>query len=118
MVNTGIRKVLDRLPPHCAEVSVEEALEELARLDGRRWAVLDFETASFCEPRVVEVGLVGMDGEVLMEELVNPRIPITERVTGIHGLTDADVAGADAVSSPPPTTLGPGSVSRWMTASR
>jgi DNA polymerase III epsilon subunit-like protein len=37
-----------------------------------------------------------MDGDVLVEELVNPRIPITERVTGIHGLTDADVAGADA----------------------
>ena len=27
---------------------------------------------------------------------MDPRIPITERVTGIHGLTDADVAGADA----------------------
>jgi len=96
VVNAGIRKVLERLPPHCAEVSQDEALAELARLDGRRWAVLDFETASFCEPRVVEVGLVGMDGDVLMEELVAPRIPITERVTGIHGLADADVAGADA----------------------
>lgn len=96
VVNAGIRKVLERLPPHCAEVSEDEALAEFARLDGRRWAVLDFETASFNEPRVVEVGLVGMDGEVLMEELVDPRIPITERVTGIHGLTDADVDGADA----------------------
>jgi len=96
VVNAGIRKVLERLPPHRAEVSEDEALAELARLEGRRGAVLDFETASFNEPRVVEVGLVGMNGDVLMEELVDPRIPITERVTGIHGLTDADVAGADA----------------------
>ncbi|MEZ4322197.1 MAG: 3'-5' exonuclease [Myxococcota bacterium] len=96
VVNAGIRKVLERLPPRCPDVSVEEARAELARLDGRRWAVLDFETASFHEPRVIEVGLVASDGTVLMDELVDPRIPITTRVTEIHGLTDTDVAGADA----------------------
>lgn len=96
MQDIGMRRTIERLPPRCPDVTREDALAELARLEGRRWAVLDFETASFLEPRVIEVGLVGSDGAVLLESLVDPRIPITEQVTGIHGLTNADVDGAPA----------------------
>lgn len=76
---------------HCHKPTAEEACSRLAAIDGRRWAVLDFETASKDHPLVVEVAC---DGTVLLETLVDPGIPITQFVMDIHGISDADVHGA------------------------
>lgn len=51
------------------------------------------------QPRIIEVGLMKVNDRTLKEEdrltfLVNPGIPIPEKVTKITGLTDADVVGA------------------------
>lgn len=57
---------------------------------------LDTETTGLkpSESRVVEVALVDDAGQVLLNTLVNPGVPIPEGATAIHGITDADVAGA------------------------
>lgn len=76
----------------CRPVPRDAAVNGLRSLEGQRWAVLDFETAAFHEPRVVEVGLVDRDGKVLVEGLVDPGIPMEKRVIELHGLRDEDVA--------------------------
>jgi hypothetical protein len=72
----------------------------------RRWArsmlapgaalILDTETTdlwgAICELGVVDAH----SGEVLIDTLVNPGIPITEGARWIHAITDRDVAGAPA----------------------
>lgn len=43
---------------------------------------------------VIEVAVVGNDGAILFETLLRPRRPIPRAVIAVHGITDADVAGA------------------------
>ena len=81
------------LARECRAAPAREATALLRELEGVRWAVLDFETAAFLEPRVVEVGLVDQDGHVLVDELVDPGIPMAAEVVAIHGIEDSDVRG-------------------------
>ena len=85
-----------KLDLYCHKPPEAEALGRLEALRGRRWAVLDFETASEHHPLVIEVGLIDADGAVLLEALVDPGIPITPFVQAIHGLTDTDLRGASS----------------------
>lgn len=85
-----------------AETAQEARRREVDRLSG--WAqaaladeeavVLDTETTGLeDDARIVEISVLAMDGTVLLDTLVNPGEPIGE-ATGIHGITDAMVAGA------------------------
>lgn len=64
-----------------------------------RFAVVDVETTglSAARDRVVEMACVLIDRGSIVDRwstLVHPQIPIPAFATGIHGITDADVAGA------------------------
>jgi DNA polymerase-3 subunit epsilon len=76
-----------------------------ARAKSIAWAVeaardprvvyLDTETTGF-GPRaeIVDIGVVGADGQVLFESLVRPERSIPREVIAIHGITDAHVRDA------------------------
>jgi DNA polymerase-3 subunit epsilon len=74
-------------------------LEDLVR-GGRDLVVLDLETTgtNVQNDRVVQLAAVKVhaDGQprARLVSLVNPGVPIPAEATGIHGITDADVAGA------------------------
>lgn len=64
-------------------------------------AVLDLETTGLDvrRDRIVQIGVVRMRGaETLdsprIDQLIDPEMPIPALASGIHGITDADVAGA------------------------
>lgn len=65
----------------------------------RRYAVIDVETTGF-DPRsdrIVEIGCAIVDGARVVatwSTLVDPQRPIPPRVTRVHGIADAHVAGA------------------------
>jgi DNA polymerase III epsilon subunit family exonuclease len=68
-----------------------------------RYAVVDVETTGFSPSadRVVEVACVAVDGTRVVDRwatLVNPGRPIPQRVSAIHGITDAMVADAPPLS--------------------
>lgn len=85
---------IEPLTLHCHRPPIHETKARLNALSKRRWAVLDFETASEDHPMVIEAGLVGPAGEVLFESLVQPTITITPLVFGVHGITDEELVGA------------------------
>jgi DNA polymerase-3 subunit epsilon len=79
-----------------------------------RFLALDFETTGLDSgaERVVEIGAIrfGLDGDGPTEEaslacLVDPGRPIPPRAISIHGITDADVAGAPGFGEVAPSLL-------------
>ncbi len=61
------------------------------------FVVLDTETTGLSDhpdAQVVEVGIVGRDGQVLFQSLIKPDITMPAAASEIHGLTDADLASA------------------------
>jgi DNA polymerase-3 subunit epsilon len=96
-------------PSVAATVAGERARHrwDEARARAIAWAVgvtqdprivyLDTETTGF-GPRaeIVDIAVVSADGQVLLESLVKPTRRIPADVTAVHGITDADVAGAPA----------------------
>ena len=55
--------------------------------------ILDTETTGLCSAaRIVEISCIDRDGNVLVDSLINPGIPIPADATAIHGISDADVA--------------------------
>ena len=63
-------------------------------LADERAVILDTETTDLwgyiCDIAIIRA----IDGEVLMNTLVNPGVPIEPGAQAVHGITDADVAGA------------------------
>jgi DNA polymerase-3 subunit epsilon len=68
--------------------------QRLLSSDG--WVVLDTETTGKDKKtaEIVEIAVIDQTGETLLEERVNPRMPIPPGATGVHGITDQDVASA------------------------
>lgn len=61
--------------------------------------ILDTETTGLHDAaRIVEVAVLGMDGTVLFESLVNPGVPIPPEATAVHGITDEMVKDAPTFS--------------------
>lgn len=87
-----------------AEIDAREAREREVR-HLAEWAaavladpdtvVLDTETTGLeDDARIVDIAVVTVAGEVLLDTLVNPGEPIPPEATGIHGITDDQVADA------------------------
>ena len=57
--------------------------------------ILDTETTGLeDDARILDLAVTNVAGDILVDTLVNPGEPIPAEATGIHGITDADVAGA------------------------
>lgn len=88
----------DRRDAAEARVRQVTGLEQWARevLADPDTIVLDTETTGFPEDgaRIVEITVLGVDGSVLLDTLVNPGEPIPAPVSDIHGITDGMVRDA------------------------
>ncbi|MCZ0984025.1 3'-5' exonuclease [Streptomyces diastatochromogenes] len=61
--------------------------------------VLDTETTGLGDDaRIVELAVLSSAGDVLLDTLVDPGVPIPAGASEIHGITDSDVAGAPRFS--------------------
>lgn len=64
------------------------------------FVVIDTETTGLDETaRIVSIAVIDREGRTLIDTLVNPECPIPAEASGIHGLNDADVAGAPTFSA-------------------
>jgi DNA polymerase III subunit epsilon len=73
------------------------AAQEWARslLEGNDWLIIDTETTGLDgSAEIVQLGLLGPGGEVVLETLVRPTTRIPWQATAIHGITDDHCAGA------------------------
>jgi len=82
-------------------------MDRVAGLPGA-YAVVDVETTGLspANDRIVEIAVVRVWAGVILHRwssLVSPGVPISPFATACHGLTDADVAGAPALTSVLPT---------------
>lgn len=104
-----------RACPHCDSIHkgwCEQEWMEMMRKDreaAAQWAqrilddpacvVLDTETTGLHDSaRIVEIAVLGIDGTVLLDSLVNLGVPIPAEATRIHGITDAMVKDAPGFS--------------------
>jgi DNA polymerase III epsilon subunit-like protein len=70
-----------------------------AALTDPQVCVLDTETTGVGQDaRIVEISVLGVDGQVLLDTLVNPGVPIPAEASAVHGITDAMVADAPPFS--------------------
>lgn len=79
----------------------QEAAAKWARqvLDDPTCVVLDTETTGLHDgARIVEIAVLGTDGTVLLDSLVNPGASIPAEATRIHGITDTAVSAAPTFS--------------------
>ena len=62
---------------------------------------LDLETTGLnpLTDGIVEIAIVDQAGGVVLNQLVNPGLPIPRRASAVHGITDDDVAGAPSVAT-------------------
>jgi len=74
-----------------------EVAQWAADLFRRDAVIFDSETTGLgARDELVQIGVIDLRGEVLLDALVRPSIPIPPGASAIHGLTDADVAAAPA----------------------
>lgn len=64
--------------------------------------VLDVETTGF-QGRVCEIAVLDTSGDVLLDTLVDPQVPIPEAARRVHGITSAQVDGAPTWEQLAPT---------------
>lgn len=78
----------------------------IARAGAVRWAqqalseptlILDFETTGFAGSEIVQIGVIDMQGAVLLDTLVKPQGRIPARATEVHGITSAMVREAPSL---------------------
>ncbi|WP_244122363.1 3'-5' exonuclease [Burkholderia latens] len=95
----------------CLDDVAREKRDEAARflnVTANEWLAadplfIDTETTGLdLRAAIVEIAILDRAGAVLIDTLVKPAMPIPAAATEIHGITDADVAGAPAWN-----TIGP-----------
>jgi DNA polymerase III subunit epsilon len=60
---------------------------------------LDTETTGLDNfAQIVQIAILGDDGQALLDTFVRPTVPIPPAATAIHGIRDADVAGAPTLN--------------------
>lgn len=67
------------------------AREQLSQED---WVILDTETTDLYDAEIVEIAIIDRCGEMLLNTLVKPSIPIPAESSQIHGITDTMVVDA------------------------
>ena len=85
------QKQLDRMK------SIEWCRRLLENLDD--WCILDTETTGL-KPRysrVVEISVLSGRGELVMDTLIDPGVPIPQEVADIHGISDELVVGSPSI---------------------
>ena len=71
----------------------QAAIETAKTWITKNFVILDTETTGLDSlARIVEISCIDREGNVLMDSLVNPGIPIPADAVAIHGISDADVA--------------------------
>ena len=69
------------------------AIEMAREWVSKNFVILDTETTGLDSlARIVEISCIDREGNVLVDSLVNPGIPIPADAAAIHGISDADVA--------------------------
>ncbi|MDB9514797.1 3'-5' exonuclease [Kamptonema animale CS-326] len=74
------------------------------RNDAIKWAkslaskdnflILDTETTEFFMSQIVQIGIIDMNGQIILDSLVKPTIQISSEAIAIHGITNDMVANA------------------------
>ena len=59
-----------------------------------RWTILDTETTGAKNCEIVEIAIIGVDGQILMDTLVKPKKRISPGAAAVHGLTAGDLVDA------------------------
>lgn len=65
-----------------------------ATLMAKEFVIIDFETTGLEDAKPVSVCIINQKGDILLNTLINPGIPIPADATRIHGITDEMVASA------------------------
>lgn len=55
--------------------------------------IWDTETTGLNNARIVTIGAINLQGEILLDLLINPEKPIESGASSVHGVFNADVAG-------------------------
>ncbi|XGV96003.1 MAG: exonuclease domain-containing protein [Leptolyngbya sp. BL-A-14] len=58
------------------------------------WVILDTETTGLRNAEIIQIGVLSGGGEVLLDSLVKPTIPIPHKTSIIHGISDDQVQNA------------------------
>jgi DNA polymerase-3 subunit epsilon len=58
------------------------------------WVIIDTETTGLRNAEIIQIGVLSGGGEVLLDSLVKPTIPIPLKTSIIHGITDDQVQNA------------------------
>jgi DNA polymerase III subunit epsilon len=66
--------------------AIEWARSVFTQIDN--WVILDTETTGLDAAQIVQIGILNLRGEVILDSLVKPTIPIPIEVSNIHGITD------------------------------
>lgn len=74
------------------EADTLTAAEAAAALMAKEFVVIDFETTGLEHAKPVSVCIINKNGDILLNTLINPGIPIPEDATRVHGITDEMVA--------------------------
>lgn len=73
-------------------LSIEWARSVLA--DKSNFGILDTETTGLCDAQIVQIGIIDLDGNVLIDRLCKPTIPIEAGAIAVHGITEEIVSDA------------------------
>lgn len=60
----------------------------------KEYVILDTETTGLGLAEIVQIGVINLDGKIILDSLVKPSISIPSRVTAIHGIDDNMVIDA------------------------
>ena len=66
--------------------AIEWAKDILANKD--KFLILDTETTGLDDAEIVQIGIIDIDGNILLDSLVKPSISIPSEVSEIHKITD------------------------------
>lgn len=75
----------------------EDAVRITREIVANHPVIIDTETTGF-DPfdTIIEVAVIGLDGEVLLDQLVKPPTPIPAGATAVHGINDIHVSDKPA----------------------
>ena len=88
--------VLASHPPVYVSDDRQEAIKWTRQvLESSETLILDTETTGLeINDEVIQVGIIDLDGNVILNTLVRPTVPVTSEARSVHGITDEVLANA------------------------